>query len=68
MSVPSCAFSPDDIPRRLVHSPRQPGVLLGLSHASVYRLIGSGKLKTIKIGSRTGILRSSIDALIAEAE
>jgi excisionase family DNA binding protein len=56
-----------EIPRRLIHSPRETEVLLGISHAQVYRLLGAGRLKAIKIGSRTGITRESIDAVAAGA-
>lgn len=54
-----------DIPRRLIHPPREAEILLGLSHAAIYRLLKSGRLKAIKIGSRTGITRESIDAVAA---
>lgn len=69
MSIESCGASRDaageGVPRRLLHSPREAQILLGLSHAAVYRLISAGKLETVKIGSRTGIRRDSIDALAA---
>jgi predicted DNA-binding transcriptional regulator AlpA len=55
-----------EIPRRLVQSPRETEVLLGLSHASIYRLIGAGRLVAIKIGGRTAITRESIERLCAE--
>jgi excisionase family DNA binding protein len=51
------------IPHRLLHSPREVEILLGISHAQVYRLLDAGRLKKIKLGSRTGITRESIDAL-----
>jgi hypothetical protein len=54
--------------RPLVYSPRETEILLNVSHASVYRLLASGKLRRIKIGTRTGITAASIDALLAEAE
>jgi excisionase family DNA binding protein len=49
----------------LIHPPRETEILLGISHAQVYRLLKLGKLKAVKIGSRTGITRDSIDAVAA---
>ena len=40
-------------------------VILGVSHAQIYRLIGSGKLDGRKIGSRTFITASSIESFLA---
>jgi excisionase family DNA binding protein len=51
------------IPHRLLHPPREVQILLGVSHAQVYRLIAAGRLKAVKIGSRTGITRESINAV-----
>jgi excisionase family DNA binding protein len=66
VSIPPCGFGRDDgIPRRLIHSPRETQNLLGISHAQVYRLLKLGKLKAVKIGTRTGITRESIDAIAA---
>jgi excisionase family DNA binding protein len=53
------------IPHRLVHSPRETEILLGVSHSGVYRLLAAGRLKAVKIGSRTGITRETIDAVAA---
>ena len=55
----------DEIPRRLIHSPREAQILLGISHAQVYRLLKAGRLRAVKIGSRTGITRESIEAIAA---
>jgi excisionase family DNA binding protein len=66
--IPSCGPSCDstgDIPRRLLHPPREAEILLGVSHAQLYRLLASGRLKKVKLGSRTGITRESIDAVAA---
>lgn len=66
MLIESCGASRDEsVPRRLLHSPREAQILLGLSHAAIYRLISAKKLATMKIGARTGITRASIDALAA---
>jgi len=55
----------DKIPCRLVHPPREAEILLGISHAHLYRLIRAGRLGAIKIGARTGITRESIEAVAA---
>jgi excisionase family DNA binding protein len=71
MSVPALenAANPahwnERIPYRLVHSPREAEILLGISHAHLYRLIRNGRLVAVKIGGRTGITRGSIEALAA---
>jgi excisionase family DNA binding protein len=63
MSIPSCGAG--DIPNRLLYSPAEAERLLGLSHASVYRLIRDGKLIAVKLGARTGITAASIERLCA---
>jgi excisionase family DNA binding protein len=50
---------------RLLYSPAETEMLLGISHATLYRLISAGKLTAIKIGSRTGITAESIERLCA---
>jgi excisionase family DNA binding protein len=54
-----------EIPYRLLHPPREVEILLGISHAHLYRLIRAGRLSAVMIGSRTGITRSSIEAVAA---
>jgi excisionase family DNA binding protein len=54
-----------DIPRRLIHAPREAETLLGVSHAGIYRLIAAGRLRAVKVGARTGITRESIEAVAA---
>ncbi len=39
----------------------------GLGRTTVYHLINSGKLKTVKIGRRTLVSADSIRALVSEA-
>lgn len=39
----------------------------GLSRATIYRLIGAGKLEALKIGARTIITTESIKALAKDA-
>lgn len=60
---PEARSTSRDVPRRLIHSPAETQVLLNISHASVYRLIKSGRLKKVKVGARSGITRESIEAV-----
>ncbi len=53
------------IPVRHLYPPAEAEQLLGISHATLYRLISAGKLTPIKIGSRTGITAESIERLCA---
>jgi excisionase family DNA binding protein len=55
------------IPDRLLYSPRETQELLGISRATVYRLVSAGKLKKVKIGSRTGVTAASIHRLASGA-
>jgi excisionase family DNA binding protein len=48
----------------LVYSPAEAQQLLGISHATLYRLIAAGKLTAVKIGSSTRITAESIDRLL----
>jgi excisionase family DNA binding protein len=57
---------PRAIPARLIYPPAEAEQLLGISHATLYRLIRAGKLTAVKIGGRTGITRESIERLCAE--
>jgi excisionase family DNA binding protein len=52
---------------RLVASVDEAARMLGLSRASIYRLIGLGKLKTVKIGARRLVPLGAIQALLNEA-
>ncbi len=54
------------IPARNLYPPAEAEQLLGVSHATLYRLLRAGKLTAIKIGSRTGITAESIERLCAE--
>jgi excisionase family DNA binding protein len=51
----------------LLYSPKEAQQLLGLSHATLYRLIKSVKLDACKIGAATRITAASIERLLAEA-
>jgi excisionase family DNA binding protein len=52
--------------KRRALSPREAEHALGISHASLFRLLKSGRLKRIKVGSRTLIPVAAIDALLNE--
>jgi excisionase family DNA binding protein len=52
--------------KRRALSPREAERALGISHASLFRLLKSGRLKRIKVGSRTLIPVNAIDALLNE--
>ena len=54
-----------EIPHRLLYSPAEARQLLGISHATLYRLIKAGKLVKVKMLGRTGITADSIDRLCA---
>jgi excisionase family DNA binding protein len=41
--------------------------LTGLGNTTLYRLIGEGKLRTVKVGARTLVIYQSIKALIERA-
>jgi excisionase family DNA binding protein len=51
----------------LLYSTAETQRLLGISHATLYRLIAAGCLDARKIGTRTLISAASIERLIAEA-
>ena len=54
--------------QRRALSPREAERTLGISHASLYRAIRAGRLRTIKLGSRTLIPVDEIDALLRAGE
>jgi hypothetical protein len=53
-------------PARALYSPRETEAILGISHASLYRLIGSGRLDARKLGCKTLITAASIERLVTE--
>jgi excisionase family DNA binding protein len=63
MPTPSCEAG--DLPRRLLYSPKETEALLGISHATCYRLINAGKLDARKIGGKTAITFASIERFLA---
>ena len=52
--------------KRRALSPREAERTLGISHASLYRAIKSGRLRTIKFGSRTLIPIDAIEKLLEQ--
>jgi excisionase family DNA binding protein len=62
----SLADSAPAVMSRLLYSPVETETLLGISHATLYRLIRAGRLDAVKIGAATRITRDSIERLIAE--
>ncbi len=49
---------------RALYSPKETEVLLSVSHAQLYRLIGAGRLDARKIGSRTFVTVESIETFL----
>jgi excisionase family DNA binding protein len=63
MSTHSCGAG--DLRARLLYSPKETEALLGISHATCYRLINAGKLDARKIGGKTTITAASIEQFLA---
>jgi len=53
-------------PQRALYSPKETETILSVSHATLYRLIGAGRLDARKLDNKTLITSESIDRLIAE--
>lgn len=51
-------------PAKLSYGIREAGHALGVSRPTLYRLISRGQLRTFKLGARTLILRTELDALL----
>jgi predicted DNA-binding transcriptional regulator AlpA len=52
-------------PARALYSPRETEAILGISHATLYRLIGAGRLDARKIDNKTVIPATSIEQFLA---
>lgn len=50
--------------QRALYSPRETEAILGISHATLYRLINSGRLDARKINNKTVITDESIRRFI----
>jgi excisionase family DNA binding protein len=64
MSIASCGLGRDGL-RRELYSPKEAEAILGVSHATLYRLINAGRLDGRKIGGKTVITDASIRQFIA---
>jgi excisionase family DNA binding protein len=64
MSIPSCGLGHDGALGRALYSPKETEEILGVSHATCYRLISAGKLDARKLGNKTLITADSITRLI----
>ncbi|QGY04794.1 helix-turn-helix domain-containing protein [Methylobacterium mesophilicum SR1.6/6] len=53
---------------KLLHRPNEVREALGIGTTTLYRLIGQGKLKVVKIGSATRITDDSLRAFAASLE
>jgi hypothetical protein len=61
MSINIC-----DAPSRELYSPREAEHILSVSHATLYRLIGAGRLDARKIDGKTVLTAASIRHFIAD--
>jgi excisionase family DNA binding protein len=57
--------TPKTLPPPLAYSTYETCALLGFKRATLYRRIKTGELEAKKMGSKTIILRSSIDKFLA---
>ena len=64
MSITACGLGRDHA-RRELYSPRETENILGVSHATLYRLINAGRLDARKVGGKTVITATSIEAFLA---
>jgi predicted site-specific integrase-resolvase len=64
MSLISCGLG-RDVPYRALYSPRETEAIIGVSHATLYRLINAGRLDARKIDGKTVITNESIQEFIA---
>jgi hypothetical protein len=53
-------------PTRALYSPRETEAILGISHATLYRLINAGRLDARKIDGKTVITDESIRKFITD--
>jgi hypothetical protein len=65
MSIASCGLSQDEL-RRALYSPKEVEQILGISHATVYRLLAACRLDGRKLNGKTVITAESIGQLIAD--
>jgi excisionase family DNA binding protein len=65
MSISFQAQEAREQERRRAYSVRETARTTNLSYATIYRLIGKGRLKTVKVGGRRLVPVEAIDALLA---
>ncbi len=53
---------------RLLHRPTEVREALGIGNTTLYRLIGEGKLKAVKIGRSTHITHASLREFVISLE
>ena len=53
---------------RLTYSVVEAAAVLGISRRSVYELLGSGSLRSVKIGNRRLIRHADLERFVAELE
>lgn len=53
--------------KRAAVSPDEAALMVGLSRSRIYQLIGSGELRSIKVGRRRLVPMSAISELLGEA-
>jgi predicted DNA-binding transcriptional regulator AlpA len=63
MSIHSCGLGKQST--RALYSPKETEAILGISHATLYRLIAAGRLDARKIDGKTVIIAQSIDTFLA---
>ena len=63
MSTHSCGLSREGV-QRVLYSPRETEAILGISHATLYRLINASRLDARKIDGKTVITDESIRRFI----
>ena len=51
---------------KLAYSPREAAEATGLGQTTIYAMMNDGRLRRVKIGARTLIPRSSLEALFAD--
>ena len=65
MSIGSCGLGHDQVPTRVLYSPKETEQILSVSHATLYRLIAAGKLDARKLLNKTMITSELIEGFIA---
>jgi transposase-like protein len=64
-SITPMVGAANTVATRTLYSPRETEQILGVSHATLYRLIAAGRLDARKLDAKTVITAESIGQLIA---